>query len=318
MFRFNVLIVNKLRWVFAVAFLMVAPSCSTYRDCSYCPDLTRTVISWACLLEQKEFHYLKLESSAAHFDDYLTGLCVRFSSTDLIDLCEARKLIVAVAEGFVDGINYNPNLMDSLYDGYFSPDQLDIVITFESLFGQYVDERYINQIRLQGGCVTYFAFNSFDSKAYMFHRHKESYVDAVIVNDAYQSCRIPEELNYVPLGYDRDRNGDYSPGQEMGGTLFSVETNTAGPSIPPERRPHLQLPQRRPQPPPSLPGSSQPRSPSGSGPSSGSGSSHPYSMGANWPSGALESAPNYYQAPASSLTAMEESQRDPDEDQVGV
>lgn len=312
-----------------MASLIIVPSCSTYRDCSYCPDLTRTVISWACLLEQKEFHYLKLESSAAHFDDYLTGLCVRFSSTDLIDLCEARKLIVAVAEGFVDGINYNPNLMDSLYDGYFSPDQLDIIITFESLFGQYVDERYINQIRLQGGCVTYFAFNSFDPKAHMFHRHRESYVDAVIVNDAYQSCHIPEELNYVPLGYDRDRNGDYSQGQDMAGTLFSVETNTAGPSIPPEKRPHLQLPQRRPQPPPSLPGSSsssQPRSssgpgyPSGSGSSrpsssSGSGSSHPYSMSANWPSGALEAAPNYYEAPNSSLTAMGENHRDQDDEE---
>ncbi len=220
-------------------------------------DVTRVVISWACQLHTEQFHGLILEESSSYSDDYLRSVCVRLTTTDLIDLCEARKLLVEVAEGFIDGINYHPDIAMRL-EYPFSANQLNLIITFESLFGQYVDERYMNQVRLQNGVVTYYAFDAFDPKMMGFHKHTESFEQAVIIKDAYENCQIPKDLASPGDVFGPDLRNDggprtprppfrsSSPSQRTGDEYgLPLPMPPSGSSLPPRRREPLPPPRER-------------------------------------------------------------------------
>lgn len=185
------------------------------RSTGMCPvgDIARLIVFWSVELEKEENHWLKLEESSVYYDGGIGSLCLRYSTTDLMEMCEARHLIVKVADGFVSLMNQYGMDSDDWMPLPYPVEKLDIVITVESLYGQYIDERYVAQIRLHGGCVTYFAFNAFDAEAHMFHKHTESFEMAQILSTAYREARA---LEVMP------------PGMEEGSIRESFHEEAAG------------------------------------------------------------------------------------------
>lgn len=100
-----------------------------------------------------------------HFDDAVVfytphGQAVdrvrlKFSSQDVMELREARELLVDVTEGLLDRLN------DSVFVGYepLNANNIEIYITFESYLGYYVDKLYIHRIVLEEGMSYFYAFD---------------------------------------------------------------------------------------------------------------------------------------------------------------
>jgi len=100
-----------------------------------------------------------------HFDDAVVffkpyGQAVdrvrlKFSSQDVMELREARELLVDVAEGLINRLN------DSVFVGYepLNSNNVEIYITFESYLGLYVDKLYIHRIVLEEGMSYFHAFD---------------------------------------------------------------------------------------------------------------------------------------------------------------
>lgn len=156
-----------------------------------CPveDSTNAVFMAFSQLDPK--WQLTLENSCINYDHGIVRLNLYFSSMDLVDLCDARFLLVDIVNAYTQMFNDNYLLSFELKQRPMLPEDLNIVITFESFYGQYVDEQYVNQIRMYQGCVTYYDFESFDPMTDIFHKHSEFYNNTRLIVAAQQRANAP-------------------------------------------------------------------------------------------------------------------------------
>lgn len=96
-------------------------------------------------------YHLRLETSGIYTaDNGSKKIRLVYISQDILDLCEARSLLVDVIEGMADYVK--------LSGVPLSVNDIDLRINFESFFGLYVDPLYNGYILLQDGVVGYYAF----------------------------------------------------------------------------------------------------------------------------------------------------------------
>lgn len=126
--------------------------------------------------KHREHQRLKLEHSQLHYNLVgITRLNLEFSSQEILEVCEARDLLVDLVEEFLFEINTNPIISDELASVPFTPDLLDIEISFESFHGIYVDPYYIGCVTLTDGMARYQAFDVKDRRWYSWHSQVEPY-----------------------------------------------------------------------------------------------------------------------------------------------
>lgn len=123
-------------------------------------ELSRIVINFSTRMKIDK--HLELEDSWAAYDDYITKICLQYSSQRLLTVYDARLLMVEVVEEFLHRLNNNTIISFELDHFPFNPTDLDVKINFESYFGRYVDEQYVGLAWLQGGCVHFYAFDRKD------------------------------------------------------------------------------------------------------------------------------------------------------------
>ena len=87
---------------------------------------------------------------------------MEFTSQDVLEVREARFLIVDLVEGLLAELNRNPIIAPQLATYPLTDEYLEICIEFESFHGRYVDPYYVGRLTLVDGQVT---FNAFDFKA---------------------------------------------------------------------------------------------------------------------------------------------------------
>jgi hypothetical protein len=175
----------------ALSLISVIVNTGCARSCGWCPveDATNAVFMGFSQLDPK--WQLTLESSCVNYDHGIYGLNLYFSSMDLVDLCDARYLLVDIVDTYTRMFNDNYLLSGELKLRPMLPEDLNIVITFESFFGAYVDEQYLNQIRMYKGCVTYYDFEAFDPLTDVFHRHSEAYNNTRLIVAAQMRANAP-------------------------------------------------------------------------------------------------------------------------------
>lgn len=105
---------------------------------------------------------LRLEDSSIWYDHTVNKVRMEFTSQDVLEVREARFLIVDLAEGLLAELNRNPIIAPQLASYPLTADALDIYINFESFHGRYVDPYYVGRLVLVDGQVT---FTAFDAKA---------------------------------------------------------------------------------------------------------------------------------------------------------
>lgn len=123
-------------------------------------ELSRIVINFS--VNMKVEKHLELEDSWAAYNDYISKICLQYTSQRLLTVYDARLLMVEVVEDFLSRLNNNMIVSFELGQFPFTADNLDVKITFESYHGRYVDEQYVGLAWLQAGCVHFYAFDRKD------------------------------------------------------------------------------------------------------------------------------------------------------------
>lgn len=135
-------------------------------------DLTWTVEQVAA--ELKYDRRLHLEN--AMFCNGVDGpiLHLEFITQSILELCDARQMLVDVVERFLYRLNSN-YLDPSFKPEPFTANNLEIYINFESYYVLYVDRFYIGWVVLEDGEAFYYASTLKNNKLAFWHAHVEPY-----------------------------------------------------------------------------------------------------------------------------------------------
>lgn len=161
-------------------------------------DVTAIVQDLA--VEWKNQRHLHLRHANTYYnEDGIYAIQLRFISQDIIELCEARKLIIDVSEGLLEQLNSNPNLLAEFTNHAFYPFNLEIYIDFESYYIRYVDPFYIKWITMEDAQIAFYTYDVKDTDKKGWHARKESYStsrDIVFYQrlgeDKYEAMHAPD------------------------------------------------------------------------------------------------------------------------------
>lgn len=117
---------------------------------------------------------LRLEHSQICYFNESPTLRLELSSQEILEVKEARYLLVDFVEDLLRELNTNPIIVDGLTYP-LQPEQLRIDINFESFFGVYIDPFYIGYVQLKEGYARYYAFDQKDRERYSWHSRVEPY-----------------------------------------------------------------------------------------------------------------------------------------------
>lgn len=124
-------------------------------------ELSSIIINFSTKMKIEK--HLELEDSWAAYDDYITKICLQYTSQRLLTVYDARLLMVELVEDLLYRLNNNSIVSFELNRFPFTARDLDVKITFESFYGRYIDEQYVGLVWLQAGCVDFYAFDRKDA-----------------------------------------------------------------------------------------------------------------------------------------------------------
>ncbi len=104
--------------------------------------------------------HLRLEDARVFYGEGINTVRMEFLSQDILEIREARFLIVDLVEGLIAEFNQNPILGPQISQFPLSADQLEIYIEFESFNCLYNDPYYVGNIMLQDGTTHFYGFNT--------------------------------------------------------------------------------------------------------------------------------------------------------------
>lgn len=159
--------------------------------------MTRIVLSYERELKQK--YKLKLHDSRMYYNDEvgIYKLRLDFTTMQIMELCEARFMLVDIVEGYLSRINNNILLRQDLSHRPFSPMNLEIHVTFESFYIIYVDPMYIGFVIMEDGTSYFYnAELNFRVSDY-WHKRIEPY------SKTLEIVTIERELGPEPEAKDR-------------------------------------------------------------------------------------------------------------------
>ena len=166
--------------------------------------ITRIVLAYSRELKTK--YKLKLHDAVTYYSDEVGMYKLRldFTTMQIVELCEARFLLVDIVEGFLSRINNNILLRGDLSHRPFSPMNLEIHVTFESFYVLHVDPMYIGFIILEEGTSFFYNAELDDRLSEYWHKRIEPYHKTLqIVNIERQLGPDPQEKDKFDQTVDK-------------------------------------------------------------------------------------------------------------------
>lgn len=115
-------------------------------------------VVWDYVTELKYDRRLHLENAMVCYDGE-SKLRLEFKTMLILEMCEARQLLVDVAEGLLDRVNHSKGAATLVKPYPLTADQLEIYIDFESYYVRYADPYYIGWVVLEEGMSYFYAAN---------------------------------------------------------------------------------------------------------------------------------------------------------------
>jgi hypothetical protein len=182
------------------------------------PPDNRQEVTWVVERLMAKWRYmnhkrLRLEHAYVYYNtENFTGLRLEISSQEILEIRDARDLLVDLTDDLLRSINNDPIIADELALGQLSADDLNIEINFESFFGIYVDPFYVGCIKLHHGMAHYYAFDLKGAKGwYVWHSRVEPFEKtreiSLIERAAAEDYKREVEATY---GIERDK-GPFLP-----------------------------------------------------------------------------------------------------------
>ncbi|MEX1013520.1 MAG: hypothetical protein WD595_05495 [Waddliaceae bacterium] len=143
--------------------LLTLASCALFSGCGGPPpppynavnvtEVSRLVNIYAVKLKYEKG--LKLTDSVVYHDWRLNRVRLDFTTMNIMDLCEARELLVDLVEGLLERLNDNSIIAMDAASRPMTNCDLEIYINFESFFVEYVDPTYTGIICMKDGIVKF-------------------------------------------------------------------------------------------------------------------------------------------------------------------
>lgn len=124
------------------------------------PELTYVVQNY--MVKMKHDKHLRLEIASCYYGKFINTIRLEFISQDVMEVGEARGLMVDLVEGLLVELNQNPILASQFVTYPFGPRNLEIFINFESFFGYFIDPYYVGWMCLDKGWLYMYAFDTRD------------------------------------------------------------------------------------------------------------------------------------------------------------
>lgn len=107
-------------------------------------------------LELRKEKRLRFEDSEVFYDEYVQRFRVVFSTQLILELCEARELMVDVVEGLLERMNNNPWVVESFNHQPITADDLELYFSYETYYVEYIDPTFIAWMSLTDGYVRFY------------------------------------------------------------------------------------------------------------------------------------------------------------------
>ena len=211
---------------YVLSSLLILSACVSPEIIFPSKDLTRVEIFH--VEELKKRYDIRLDNASTLYNPGIGGLELRYTSEELFDICDSRNLLVDLIDSLLERINQDAYVASQLT--YYPLDYLDVdlVITFDSFFGEYCDLQFVNQIRLQKGIVTFYAFNAFQCEGNLFEMHTEPYetsqTNSYYLREAQEVFATPEKFYEMAPMMDHPE-GSRLTNEPYRETQLGVETN---------------------------------------------------------------------------------------------
>lgn len=152
---------------------------------------------------------MKLENSTLQYDGEIQSMRLDFSTMALLELQEARELLVDITEDFLSRINSDSTITASLAHGYLSPEALEIQIDFRCWMGKLVDFDYAGWVTLKYGWAHYYAFDMRTNKLDWWQLRNETYYETRKIVECTRAAEAAwkkkEEEIYGPRALEGER-----------------------------------------------------------------------------------------------------------------
>jgi hypothetical protein len=135
-------------------------------------DLSELVYDY--IAELKHDNHLFFETGYIASGANESILRLEFSTQNIMELSEARALLVDTVEGMLSRLN-NSRVGFSLQPYPLTADQLELYIDFQSFHGVHVDPFFIGWVALEQGMAYYYAFNLENDRLDFWNSRTEPY-----------------------------------------------------------------------------------------------------------------------------------------------
>jgi len=174
-------------------------------------ELSGEIITYsAYLYNEKGLH---LDDSCVYYNARnIKRVRLDYSSMGILDLCEARQLLVDVVEGFTRQVNSNGWVNAQLAHFPFDEDDLEIYIKFVSFYNRYIDLQRVGLIKLKDGIAEYFAADSLDWEVDCWHQRREWYWQSRLFADFYREGEYlyGEKIDMYGRPIKEDKDEEFS------------------------------------------------------------------------------------------------------------
>jgi hypothetical protein len=175
---------QTMRYILMLLALLSLSSCYTFWNWSVAQELpvwekkidaeavTCLILDYTTRLHYE--HHLRLENSLVFYDKHINKIRLEFITQDLMELREARDLLVDMVEDLLSLLNEDQHVGCNL-NFTFSANNLEIYINCESYWGLFGDPLYIGWILLQDGMTFLYASEIKHNEMDWWHSRVEPY-----------------------------------------------------------------------------------------------------------------------------------------------
>lgn len=170
-------------------------------------EISRTIIRFSTYLKRELG--LSLEDSSCFYSDCAERIRIVYSSQKIIEICEARAQLVEIVEGLLSELNSNSIIRADLCNGYFTADNLEIYINYESYFCEYVDPFYVGWVTLDDGLASYYMatqkqwyYDTWHSRIEPYYKSLE-FVEAQKEADLIYPPELPPHIRARSIGPEK-------------------------------------------------------------------------------------------------------------------
>ena len=121
------------------------------------PEIVHVIQNFLAYLRHEK--HLRLEDSGVYYNEFINSIRMEFICMDLLEVREARMLLVDLVEGLLVELNKNPVLAPEFITYPLTPRHLEIYIDFESFYGLFNDVYYVGWIKLEKDIAYYYAMD---------------------------------------------------------------------------------------------------------------------------------------------------------------